>query len=80
MVSDVGMPVVDGYEWIKQVRMLGLDAGGATPAVAMTALGRPEDRRRAMLAGFQAHVAKPVDAGELIAVLAMLVGRIGQRH
>jgi PAS domain S-box-containing protein len=80
LVSDVGMPLIDGYDLIKQVRSLGLDAGGATPAVAMTALARPEDRRRAILAGFQAHVAKPVDAGELIAVLAMLVGRIGPRR
>jgi CheY-like chemotaxis protein len=52
------------------------DAGARVPAVALTAFVRTEDRRRAMLAGYQSHLAKPVDPGELIAVVAMLAGRI----
>ena len=48
------------------------------PAAALTALVRAEDRKRAMLAGFQAHISKPVDVGELIAVVATLMGRTGR--
>ncbi len=74
LVSDVGMPVQDGYDLIRQVR-----AGGWSschlPAVALTAFARSEDRQRAILAGFQTHVAKPVDPAELIATVASLAGK-----
>jgi|GEM_PF-6734193 len=60
---------------IKQVRSLAADQGGHTPAVARTAFARSDDRRRAMLAGFDAHVAKPVEPGELVAVVARLARR-----
>jgi CheY-like chemotaxis protein len=77
IVSDVGMPDLDGYEMIRLVRSLPGEHGGRTPAIALTAFARSEDRRRAMLAGFQVHIAKPVEAAELIATVANLSGRAG---
>jgi PAS domain S-box-containing protein len=77
LVSDIGMPDLDGYELIRLVRALPPDQGGRTPAVALTAFARSEDRRRAMLAGFQIHIAKPVEPPELIATVASLAGRTG---
>ncbi len=77
IVSDVGMPDQDGFDLIRQVRALPADAGGRTPAVALTALARVEDRRRVLLAGFQIHVPKPVDPAELLAVVASVAGRTG---
>jgi CheY-like chemotaxis protein len=74
LVSDIGMPGEDGYELIRKVRMLG--EGGATPSIALTAMSRLEDRTRAMLAGFQTHLSKPVDALELLVTVASLAGRI----
>jgi PAS domain S-box-containing protein len=75
LVSDIGMPDEDGYDLIRQVRSR--IAAKALPAVALTAFARSEDRRRALLAGFQTHVTKPVDPAELIAVVASLVERTG---
>jgi CheY-like chemotaxis protein len=75
LVSDIGMPERDGYDLIRDIRNLGhgpIDL----PAVAVTAFASPEDRRRALAAGFQVHLAKPVDPGELTAVVAQL-GRGG---
>ncbi len=77
VLSDIGMPHKDGYELMRAIRALG-SPSGTVPAVALTALARPEDRKRAMLAGFQAHVSKPVDPGELIAVVATFAGRTGR--
>ncbi|MCC6493739.1 MAG: PAS domain S-box protein [Pirellulales bacterium] len=74
LISDIGMPIEDGYDLMRTVRSLG-GTTRAVQSVALTAFARPEDRRRASLAGFQAYVTKPVDAGELIAVVAQLVGR-----
>ncbi len=79
LLSDIGMPEQDGYELIRRVRERGLN-GRTLPAVALTAFARPEDRRRALLAGFQVHVPKPVDPDELVAVVATLVGRTGAVH
>ncbi len=75
ILSDIGMPVEDGYSFIQQVRAMPRDRGGKTPAVALTAYARTEDRRRAMLAGFDMHLAKPIDPEELTLVLARL-GRL----
>jgi PAS domain S-box-containing protein len=71
LVSDVGLPGEDGYELIRKVRMLGQGAG-KLPAVALTAFARLEDRTKAMLSGYQMHLAKPVDARELIVTVATL--------
>jgi signal transduction histidine kinase len=79
LVADIGMPDEDGYSLIRTIRSLPAERGGAIPAAAVTALARSEDRRRALLAGFQTHVAKPVDVVELVAVVASLAGRTG-RH
>ncbi|HEY6483367.1 MAG TPA: hybrid sensor histidine kinase/response regulator [Steroidobacteraceae bacterium] len=76
LISDIEMPGEDGYELIRKVRMLG-EGAGAIPALALTALSRLEDRTRALLAGYQIHLAKPVDAGELIVTVASLAGRLG---
>ncbi|HEU4404345.1 MAG TPA: ATP-binding protein [Polyangiaceae bacterium] len=75
LVSDVGMPGEDGYSLVRKLRALGDDAGGRTPAVALTAYARAQDRTRALLEGFTSHVAKPVEPQELIAVVAALAGR-----
>ena len=75
LVSDVGMPGEDGYSLIRRVRALGAAQGGHTPALALTAYARSEDRLKAILAGFQTHLAKPVEAVELLAIVASLAGR-----
>lgn len=75
ILSDIGMPVQDGYEFIRQVRQLPADQGGGVPAAAVTAFARSDDRTRALLSGFQMHMAKPVDPVELLAAVASLAGR-----
>ena len=75
IVSDIGMPDEDGYEFIRKVRPLRPDEGGRTPAAALTAFARAEDRTRALRAGYQTHVAKPVEPTELTAVVASLATR-----
>ena len=75
LLSDIGMPEEDGYEFIRKVRQLPPNEGGHTPAAALTAFARSEDRTRALRAGYQAHVAKPVESAELTAVVASLVSR-----
>ncbi|WP_437719824.1 PAS domain S-box protein [Sorangium sp. So ce861] len=72
LVSDLGMPGEDGFQLIRRVRGLDPARGGATPAVALSALARAEDRARALGAGYQAHVAKPLDPAELVGVVAAL--------
>jgi CheY-like chemotaxis protein len=75
LVSDVGMPGQDGLALIRSVRALPASEGGRTPAVAITAFARSEDRGRALRAGFDMHVAKPFEPAELVHLLAALVGR-----
>lgn len=75
LISDIGMPGEDGYSLIRRVRALADEAGGKTPAVALTAYARAEDRVSAIVAGFQHHLAKPVEPAELIAIVASLAGR-----
>ena len=72
LVSDVGMPNEDGYSLIRRVRALAPEHGGRTPAIALTAYARAEDRVRALVAGFQHHLSKPIEPMELIAVVASL--------
>jgi PAS domain S-box-containing protein len=72
IISDIAMAGQSGYELIRKVRSLGPDAGGHIPAVALTAYAGVADRRRALLAGFQTHLAKPVEPDDLIAVILSL--------
>ena len=74
LVSDIGMPGENGYELIRRVRHLGPDHGGSIPALALTAYARPEDRMKAVRAGFQMHISKPVEAAELLTMVASLAG------
>ena len=77
LVSDIEMPGEDGYSLIRKIRTLAPDEGGATPAVALTAYGRAQDRLRSLSAGFNMHVPKPVDPGELTAIIASVVPQPG---
>ena len=79
VISDIGMPGEDGYALIRMVRALPSDEGGDVPAVALTAYARSDDRTRALLAGFQSHVAKPVEPTELVATVASLARRPWRR-
>jgi signal transduction histidine kinase/ActR/RegA family two-component response regulator len=75
LVSDIGMPGEDGFALIRNVRALGSDQGGNTPAVALTAYGRTQDRMLSLSAGFNMHVPKPVDPGELATIIASVAAR-----
>jgi CheY-like chemotaxis protein len=75
LVSDIGMPLMDGYALIERVRRLPSGLGGMIPAAALTAYAGIEDRTRALSAGYQVHVPKPVEPAELAAVVASLAGR-----
>jgi PAS domain S-box-containing protein len=77
LVSDIGMPDVDGYDFLRRVRALGAARGGKIPAIALTAFARSEDRTRALMAGYSVHVSKPVEPQELLATVASLAGRTG---
>ena len=78
LVSDIGMPEEDGYSLMRRVRALPAGRGGQIPAAALTAYAGADDRKRALLAGFQAHIPKPVDPTELVAAVASLAGRTGK--
>ncbi|MCM3902890.1 MAG: ATP-binding protein [Pyrinomonadaceae bacterium] len=75
LMSDIGMPGEDGYSLINKVRSLPAERGGHTPAAAFTAYAREEDRNRALAAGYQMHIAKPVSSSQLVAMIARLAGR-----
>ena len=75
LVSDIEMPGEDGYSLIRKVRALAAEDGGDTPAIALTAYGRTQDRVRSLAAGYSMHVPKPVDPGELTAIIASVTGR-----
>jgi PAS domain S-box-containing protein len=77
LVSDIGMPDNDGYALIRKLKALEPERGGNIPAVALTGYARGEDRVHALAAGFQMHMSKPVEAVELILVIASLAGRLG---
>ena len=72
VLSDIGMSGENGYDLIRKVRALAPEKGGTVPAVALTAYAGPSDRRRALVAGFHVHLAKPVEPDELLAVIASL--------
>jgi CheY-like chemotaxis protein len=74
IVSDIGMPGEDGYSLIRKIRALPPERGGRTPAVALTAYARDEDAQRAFAAGYQLHLAKPIEPAQLANVVANLGG------
>lgn len=73
LVTDIGMPQEDGYDLLRKIRSLPPSRGGAIPAVALTAYARPEDRQRCLEAGFQAHLAKPIQQWDLLSICGGLV-------
>jgi PAS domain S-box-containing protein len=74
LLSDIGMPDEDGYQFIRRVRELPADKGGRIPAAAVTAFARPEDRDKVIAAGFDAYLAKPVESVELVSTVLSLAG------
>jgi CheY-like chemotaxis protein len=73
LISDIGMPDLDGYELMRRARSLDAGHAGPMPAIAVTAYARTEDRQRSLLAGYQMHLAKPIEARELVAGVASLL-------
>lgn len=78
LISDIGMPNVDGYEFLKQIRSLESARGAKVPAIALTAFASRDDERKSHAAGFSVHVSKPIAPETLTATVARLSGRIGQ--
>jgi PAS domain S-box-containing protein len=76
LISDIGLPDVDGYELIRIIRE---ERGSRVPAVALTAMARIDDRLKALTAGYQMHVSKPVEPVELITIVSSLVGLVNRR-
>jgi CheY-like chemotaxis protein len=75
IVSDISMPEVDGYEFIRKLRALPENQGAGIPALALTAYARLEDAAKAISSGYQAHVPKPINPDELIAAITKLIDR-----
>ncbi|HMZ18077.1 MAG TPA: ATP-binding protein, partial [Blastocatellia bacterium] len=80
LISDIGMPETDGYGLIRRVRELKLGADGKLPAIALTAYAQTQDRLRALSAGFQHHISKPVEPAELATTIASLTGRLRSKN
>jgi len=78
LISDICMPKIDGYELIRQIRQQEAGKDKRIPAVALTAYARVQDRMEAIVAGYSTHIAKPVDANELVTIVASLAGRLGK--
>ena len=77
LISDIGMPEMDGYELLRRLRASS-DPSARTPAIALTAFARSEDRTRALRAGYIHHISKPIEPSELLATVAAVVGRVGE--
>ncbi|MCY1009012.1 PAS domain S-box protein [Nannocystis pusilla] len=78
IVSDIAMPGEDGYDWMRRLRQRPVGDGGRTPALALTAYARLEDRTRALLAGYQKHLGKPCEPFDLVTAICELAGRDGR--
>ncbi|WP_084386946.1 chemotaxis protein CheB [Anabaena sp. CA = ATCC 33047] len=76
LLSDIGLPLEDGYALIREVRLLGSEAGGQIPAAALTAYAGDTEEAAALSAGFQIHITKPIEADQLVSVVASLAGRM----
>jgi CheY-like chemotaxis protein len=75
LISDIGMPEMNGYDLIGRIRQLGEEHGGRTPAVALTSYAGIDDRKRALAAGYGMHIPKPFVAAELISAAIFLTER-----
>ena len=80
LISDIGLPGMDGYELMERVRDSSESRVARIPAIALTAFAQPEDRTRALLAGYQAYLVKPMDPAELIATVASFANLLGPRQ
>jgi PAS domain S-box-containing protein len=80
LISDIGLPDMDGYDLIRQIRSEGAGHHASIPAIALTAYARSEDRTKALRAGYQTHIAKPVEPNELIAAIASFAGLVEARR
>jgi CheY-like chemotaxis protein len=78
LISDIGMPLEDGYGLIRQLRNREAERGGKIPAIALTAYATEEDQQQALATGYQRHLSKPVETAELVAVVANLWKSPGQ--
>ena len=78
ILSDIAMPDEDGYSFMRRVRSLPPDHGGETPAAALTAYARDEDRSQALAAGYQMHISKPIAANQLVTIVAQLAHSVGR--
>jgi PAS domain S-box-containing protein len=79
LISDIGLPETDGYELMQQIRGASGAGSAGIPAIALTAYARAEDRTRALRAGYQVHIAKPIESNELVATVASLADLIDAR-
>jgi len=75
VLLDLGMPGMDGYELMRTIRALPPEKGGRVPAATLTARAVTDDRLESLKAGFQSHLAKPIEPAELVEVVAVLAGR-----
>jgi PAS domain S-box-containing protein len=80
LISDIGLPEMDGYQLMEQIRKMNVADGGGIPAVALTAFARSEDRTRALRAGYQTHLAKPIESTELVATVASFAELVSARR
>jgi hypothetical protein len=80
LISDIGLPEMDGYQLIEQIRKMDVAEGSGILAVALTAFARSEDRTRALLAGYQTHLAKPIESTELVATVASFAELVNARR
>lgn len=80
LISDIGMPDVDGYEFLRRIRALEPARGGKVPAIALTAFARPEDAAKSLAVGYSSHISKPIAPETLTALIASLTGRTKRPH
>jgi signal transduction histidine kinase/CheY-like chemotaxis protein len=80
ILCDIGMPGEDGYTLIRKVRQLKSDQDRNTPAIALTGFARPEDRQRALAAGYQMFIAKPIEANKLVSSVARMIAPANGQH
>lgn len=76
IISDIGMPGINGYQFMENIRELSPERGGKIPAVALTAYARNEDKQKALRSGYQMHVAKPVEINSLVSTITTVINQV----